>query len=498
MDTKQQIGFIMSSIDILSDWKLCHRSKKSLRRQLEEHLASFIKSAEPGTHLPPERLIATTLSISRVTVRAALNVFYESGEIIRQGRNGTIVAPRNNEESEPLNELAIGVPWLNVQSSPLRFLLYENMPAQKIFWEETVREYSKAHPENTVELVWMSRGFQSRIADSLEENSIDVFLCHPDFSSELPSVAYPLPEPLKKKISSSEYLYELFCPERYSLHDYVLPLDLVSPLTFWNKKLAEQCGLSRIRERLLGRELCPLIVEALPHLPPDCMAGFHIWDYINYQGFPKGDCGPEHLLETFRELSRLPKFPNVFQTTQDYSRDSIDNFIAGKQLFLQTTRNSLGISSPEFPFETVPIAVKPGTTLLSSPVGIAISMTGRRLDAAENFLEFLISEPVQARSSRIKLVAPIHRRQFEIYMDETHHFSAEESRRFLERTHLFCEKEGEKERLSFFLVFHIRQELRMLMEGKLSPEKTYELVAAKWTRFHKMKNEREKNKMVKV
>jgi DNA-binding GntR family transcriptional regulator len=43
-----------------------------LRTQLIDRLENFINNSTPGTVIPPERLLAQSLGVSRVTVRNAL------------------------------------------------------------------------------------------------------------------------------------------------------------------------------------------------------------------------------------------------------------------------------------------------------------------------------------------------------------------------------------------------------------------------------------------
>ncbi|HHL22869.1 MAG TPA: GntR family transcriptional regulator [Aliiroseovarius sp.] len=64
--------------------------------QLHRRLKHAIESGQlpPGTPLPPEREIAEMTSLSRVTVRKAIQPLVEAGLVTQRRGSGTIVAPR--------------------------------------------------------------------------------------------------------------------------------------------------------------------------------------------------------------------------------------------------------------------------------------------------------------------------------------------------------------------------------------------------------------------
>jgi GntR family transcriptional regulator len=63
-------------------------------QQIEEQLLASIARGElqPGTRLPPERELATTLGVSRMTLRQALDGLEQHGLLVRAGGRGTYVA----------------------------------------------------------------------------------------------------------------------------------------------------------------------------------------------------------------------------------------------------------------------------------------------------------------------------------------------------------------------------------------------------------------------
>ena len=72
-----------------------------LYRQLSDSLAELIERGElpPGATLPPERALATALTVSRTTIVAAYQALRESKRLERRQGSGTRVSPDRNRET---------------------------------------------------------------------------------------------------------------------------------------------------------------------------------------------------------------------------------------------------------------------------------------------------------------------------------------------------------------------------------------------------------------
>jgi DNA-binding transcriptional MocR family regulator len=72
-----------------------------LYRQLSDSLAELIERGElpPGAALPPERALATALTVSRTTVVAAYQALRETKQLQRRQGSGTRVSPDRNRET---------------------------------------------------------------------------------------------------------------------------------------------------------------------------------------------------------------------------------------------------------------------------------------------------------------------------------------------------------------------------------------------------------------
>ena len=86
-------------------WLVPHGGPRYL--QLQRRLESAIESGQlaPNTPLPPEREIADMTSLSRVTVRKAMQPLVEAGLVVQRRGSGTIVAPRVPKVEQSLSIL---------------------------------------------------------------------------------------------------------------------------------------------------------------------------------------------------------------------------------------------------------------------------------------------------------------------------------------------------------------------------------------------------------
>jgi len=74
-----------------------------LRRRIEKAIETG--QLTPGTPLPPEREIATMTTLSRVTVRNAVQPLVEEGLIVQRRGSGSIVAPKLTKVDQSLSRL---------------------------------------------------------------------------------------------------------------------------------------------------------------------------------------------------------------------------------------------------------------------------------------------------------------------------------------------------------------------------------------------------------
>jgi hypothetical protein len=466
-------------------------SKESLCAQMQRRVEAFLNTAPPGTALPAERIMSESLDISRVTIRNALEPFCKSGRILRQRRNGTIVAPRSFAMND-LNELALGLPWRVTSPSNLRFLSYENLPQQKCFWENAVQHFNGKQSECTVEIVWLSTFLKGNaLLDYLEEEEIDLILHSHIYGVNPADLALPLPDYLKTQMQGPDFITDMF-PHQEIHQDYFLPLQIVYRDTFWNCELAEQCNLKNVEKRLLNNEKVAMIKEALPYLPAGCSAGSHIWCHLAYQGIVPDKRNSGLLLSVLKQLAELGDHEKSFMTTQQHPLDDVEKFVSGKLLFLDGTTSQIQtVGNPAFHYGQLPFTLPAGSRRMGITVDIAMTKQCHNQEQAEQFLAFLLEPDAQKQVWSRKQGLPVYRPAFEQALQEKYGLGKENSIALLSNTFLFRNLKKKEEASHHFLVFKVRDELNRMMTGDLSPEETARRIINKWERFKKRKLENE-------
>src|SRR5260221_1392110 len=79
---------IIKALDPAGSQPLYQQLQRALREAIERRLLA------PDDALPPERQIAAELSVSRITVRKALDGPHEEGLLVRRQRSGNFAASR--------------------------------------------------------------------------------------------------------------------------------------------------------------------------------------------------------------------------------------------------------------------------------------------------------------------------------------------------------------------------------------------------------------------
>ncbi len=460
-------------------------SGESLKVQLQEKLYRFVRTVPPGTRLPPERELVETLGISRVTVRNALVPLYEEGLLLRNSRNGTRVAPRSQPAAPQMgafHQMALGTPWLDNPPVKLRFLLFENLPSQKLFWESVIDDFNQSQLECIIEPVWLPNNVSSSdMLDYLIKNPVDIFLFSNAFARELPQVAQALPQSLRNIKSDPQFLTELIEAVDCELFDYLVPLAFSDSSTFWNEELAEKCGLKDVAVRLQRGEQLQMIREVLPHLPEGCHAADHIWDYVAHQGLPDDGGNLDFLLPVLKDLAALRSAGPAFITEQKHPLEAVERFVAGQQLFLNSNITFLNMfPAPGFRWNYRPFTSLEGHYQMNGFVGIAISNSCADGSLAAKFIRHLMTDASQQKLADIRRIYPMRRQNFEKFVSIRFGFGKPEIRHYLETRRFFCYSDGHNETFLNFMVYQIRQELKKMMDGSYTPEKTLEVIRKKW------------------
>ena len=476
----------MNTAEILAFLEVDKASGIPLKTQLEQKLDALLSRLEPKTVLPPERLMAEKLNISRVTVRNAMQKFFEQGRIVRHGRLGTMTAPKSEpEKTKEYNPMALGSAWTDSPGYTLKFLLYEDLPPQKKFWTETVESYNAQNPDFPVEIVWMtSISDATRIANIIEEKSIDILLDSFLFDLDRKKYYYRFSESFRKRFFTDEYLFEMF-PEP---PEYSLPVCMLVPMLFWNRELAEQCGLPDLKTC----RFADLAARSVQKLPADVFACGRVWDYFAYTATPEAMDSPGQLRRILDDISEVGKkaggsADRLFMTSQRETLDHVESFLRGKLLCLPAPMTFLQVfDEPSFPYGQQPFPKPSWEKLAADYNAAAITRNCLNAAAAEQFLACLISPGVQKKCGEIKKSIPIRRDECRKILASEYGYSTRQVNAFLGSLQFSLPRKSDPQRLFFrFCIYFVREELTKLLLGALSAKEAASIISAKWQRFRK-------------
>lgn len=466
------------------------RSETPMKAQLEERIEAFLLDLAEETLFPPERLIAERLEISRVTVRNAMQKFYEQGKFIRHGRRGTMALPiKEQDKLKDYNLMALGASWVGSPAYSLKFLLYENLPPQKKFWTETVDSFNAGKPEFPIEIVWMeSISDAANVEKIIDERSIDILLDSHFFTLDKAKSYYRFSESFRKQLSSNEYLFDLFrMPMEYSL-----PVNVVTPMLFRNCDLAEQCGLADIKPALKNGDLIDFAASTVRDLPENVFACGRIWDWFSYTVQPGAMESQEQLLPVLKELAEAGEtagkdMDRLFLTSQKSLLEHVDLFLLGKMLLLPAQMTFMQVSeTPKFRCEALPYPCRPGQKQVVDHVDIAVTKNCLNPAAAEQFLSWVISPEVQRKCAEVKQMIPVRREECSRMLAGEYRYNAHEIKDFLASLQFLSYQNGHPSRsFSEFCMYFVRTELVEILQGKLAPEEAAETIFAKWQRFRR-------------
>ena len=451
--------------------------------QLSRRIETFLQSSLPGTQFPAERVMAEALGISRVTVRNALVPFFHSGRILRQRRNGTVVAGKENKRA---GELALGLPWNAVPPRrKLRFLCYETLPQQLDFWNNAVLCFNNSGRPFSVELIPAAEipTEMHELQKFVESQGIDLLLYSPMFDQNYQQLVIPLPEDLQNICHDPAFIPQLFTG-REKLCNHLLPVSFEFCHTMWNPELARKLGLKNVAERLKKGEKIRMISEVAEKLPRNVWAGSHVWCQLAYHGVQPFPEKKDVLIRELEQLAGVARFPRSFFTTQISPLDDVEKFVKKELLFLDAAYTQLQwVGMPDFEFCQIPCRQIPGSKLMMASVDIGITGCCAVPDGAAEFCRFLLTPEIQKSVESKKMVHPVRLKEFLETMKKQCGYSTAESRKLLDESMFFRDMSHPEELAQHFMVFEIRPELVQLFSGSLSPEKTADAILEKWRRF---------------
>ena len=380
------------------------KTEKPLYKQLEEQLTQYIAAHLPGDKLPSERKIAEDAGVNRETVRKAISAFIEKGEIHRSGK-GTYISGNDSEE-QPSDEIhpLFFADFQNKNSSvKLRFATFENLPAQREFWEKCAEDFKKK-TGNSISLENVPKNINSpeRYAAYIEEEKPDLIMLASSHSCifKRQSLLEKLPLRISKQLESDKFV-RIQDSDDGIIRKYCAPISFSPWGIFFNRALAEQYQMKDLKNTLKDRGLNATLKHAGSLLPPEIKVAGNIWNYMILKGVPDS---PEKLetflLKSFGDLQKEFSSPNdIFIFDQTDPGESQRLFLEGKLLFHMTFLLSLSSKKIGFPVETVWSEPEAPNRISTLSTCLGISSFSESQEAAGEFIDYVLSEEVQKKIS---------------------------------------------------------------------------------------------------
>ena len=471
---------LMNNTEIKKYFAVDTASGEHLKEQMRKRLEEFIATNEAGTRLPSGRDMVEALEISRITVRNAMQSFFDSGAIVSRGRNGVFIAEKSRSNIlKDIHPMAMGGGLSVKKIQTVKLLLYENIPFQKNFWEEITRRFNKHSQSYRVQIEWLPQTVNYNDFDEhVSHCQVDLFQHAVNHNSK--KYAQKLPDELMNLINQPEYRNEIFPPEMKNLFRYLLPIHFNLNFIYWNADLAKTIGLNDIRQRIRRNELSELLAEATEKLPDGKIACGHIWDRLTFMGQPST---PQGINEEYfiRQLSRIFQYDNAGSSyiyRQKHPLEAVENFHAGKQLFLDGNPTHAFIfgQNTSFKLSYEPCPLLDENRQYTAAMGLGISRNSSNYQGGAEFIRFMLSEEAQNFLASAKSCPPMLRRSAgQIAQTST------ELEKLLQRYWVYDPYSQSAECLFMnYLTYHTRDELLLLCEKNILLEDAARSMLKNW------------------
>jgi DNA-binding transcriptional regulator YhcF (GntR family) len=459
----------LSNDEIIRYFNIDHDSDVTLVAQLKACFAEFIRQSAVGTRIPPERKIAEVLKLSRVTVRNAMQDFFDAGQVSRNGRRGTFVAGKKAVNIlADIHPMALGI-VRPVAVTTLKLLLHENIPYQKEFWECAIGEFNRSHQSRQIEIVWLPHHIHEYNMDEyLRDNKFDIIQVQ--VKESMQGLGCRVPDKLQQQLKSDKFYLDLYTGDTATLVESIVPIHQTRSLTFWNGDLAEQIGLKKVRSRLRAGKMLEVFADAADRLPDDMLASGHIWDIPALRGIPHDltfEQLDKYLLDEFATFMPYAGRENMFMTRQKYSLDMVENFVAGNQLFINTLPTHLFLygKQTDFKLKVEPFPVASGNIAGGGAMGLCVAKNSVNSADSFTFIEFMLSNNIQRMLAEMKWVIPFRRTALN-YFSTTLGVEAEVITDAVNIMRIDVNSESLLTQYINIIGFQLRDELHELMHGK--------------------------------
>lgn len=415
--TKKVFFTAMTETEIQAEFFIDRELPTPIYQQLEEQLRQFIRCNPPGTRLPSERAIAEGLKLSRQTIKNAINQLTEAG-LLFCTRKGTFTAgdrnelPRQEEEDSELPRQSLA-PYLHLssQNTPLRLLLFENHPNQRLFWQKCVHDFNaqrhgvKAEIDFLTDLelppVKLRQYLSERPADLLQ------FSTHFDQADLLARLPLDLQQELR---DPAVYLTEHYEGAPEAVLTSLLPVYTNFFCCYFNQNLADRHHAASFADRLPTRELLPLLEDLRRTIPEPPYITGTIGDFILAYGL-NDEFRVEEFTTFLEQLAEMSGRGLIHtDITMCYAERLADQF-SGRQFFMLDWSGLVlnRFADADHRIGLIPLQPPPHRKIYGAASFLGIYRDSCKQGEATLFLNYLLSEPVQRRIVRELNTIPYHR-----------------------------------------------------------------------------------------
>jgi DNA-binding transcriptional regulator YhcF (GntR family) len=476
---------------ILSNFNISKESMVPLYQQLQDQLESLIDKFPCGTRLPSERKLSEELEVDRGTIKKALNYFTSRGVIARRGARGTFIQKDDSDYSFKIHPMALEKFDLKHSANELDFVLYENLPLEKDFWEKTVAFFNAQSQNTKINIQWLPQDVKrSNYKDYIKQVSPDIVqtLVTPDIEDML----VPFSEDIYNQLSGEDYLGQCYGQANMKYLKKFAPIHFSPLVCAWNQTLAEKFGMKDTVSNFYENGIDTVFSTAARKLPNEINVSGHIWDRSFALGLPENpkDINLKFFRQIFDAVSDCTKHPNLYLSRQEKRFEEMEMFIQSKSLFLLVYSSFMFMNSkPEdfdFDFKMAFFPMGKGMIQAYQMISsLGICCTSQKKSAAEEFIKFMISENVQ-RQIVSMFSAPFMRKAWNAFVENGIINSQEQIDKIIS-SYRFCPTETNSvyAMVDHFTAFGIRDIYASLADSKITVAEASRQAFSRYEQFRK-------------
>jgi DNA-binding transcriptional regulator YhcF (GntR family)/ABC-type glycerol-3-phosphate transport system substrate-binding protein len=386
--------------------------------QLQEGFRILLGELPDNSLLPSERELADELKINRRTLRKALEPFITERRLLRSQR-GTVVhhqprATAPQQEAHPFT-LDVASPPVFWGKSVLRIMLYESLPFQKKFWEETIELFNRQNSDIKLESFSapaISRDMTESYWLEFEKENFD--LVHLPVSyrwkANISNFLAEIPRDLQDYTASPEFASGVFGQTAPDLLRYSVPFAFAPRVYCWNRRLVETLGLDVHHMSLED------ILEKAGKLPDETATMSDFYDLCLDLAVPERFTVREIkeqlkiILKRLHLASARNRYRNNPRELERHLQAGQDNVLL--RCFYTLMLNVHGKNLADYLF--TPIPVRQGGLLWGGCSALGISREGSLHPGVLQFLKFMLSDEIQRKIATDQLMVPVRRSEWSV------------------------------------------------------------------------------------